>query len=104
MKITIELPDELVESLETEWADVPRRILELAAVEGRRCEELGSHEVAWMLGFTSAMEADEFVAAACKATDALTEEERRRKYEKAEAMLERVRVRPVRKPGWEPLL
>ena len=56
MKITIELPDELVESLETEWAD------------------------------------------------ALTEEERRRKYEKAEAMLERVRVRPVRKPGWEPLL
>lgn len=34
MKVAVELPDDIVQQLETAWHDMPHRVLEAVAVEG----------------------------------------------------------------------
>ncbi len=49
MSVTIELPEEIEQQLETEWGNLPRRALEALAVEGYRSGALSAGQVAEML-------------------------------------------------------
>lgn len=58
MSITIELPEEIEQQLETEWGNLPRRALEALAVEGYRSGALTGAQVRLMLGYETSMEVD----------------------------------------------
>ena len=49
MNVAIELPEDILHQLETEWRDVPRRVLEAIAVEGYRSGALTQGQVGQML-------------------------------------------------------
>lgn len=61
MSVTIELPEEIEQQLETEWGDLPRRALEAVALEGYRSGALTLAQLRRMLGFATRMEADAFL-------------------------------------------
>jgi predicted HTH domain antitoxin len=51
--ITVEVPDQIVQQLESEgWQDLPRRALEAIALEAYRQEILSSGQVGKMLGMS----------------------------------------------------
>lgn len=58
MSVTIELPEEIEQQLETEWGDLPRRALEALAIEGYRSGALTQAQVRRMLGYETSMEVD----------------------------------------------
>jgi predicted HTH domain antitoxin len=49
MSVTIELPEEIEQQLQTEWKNLSRRALEALAVEGYRSGALSSGQVGQML-------------------------------------------------------
>ena len=49
MSVTIELPEEIEQQLETEWKNLPRRALEALAVEGYRTGALSRGQVGQIL-------------------------------------------------------
>jgi predicted HTH domain antitoxin len=49
MNVAIELPDDIMRQLESEWTDVPRRVLEAVAVEGYRSGALTRGQIQRML-------------------------------------------------------
>ncbi|MEW6129463.1 MAG: UPF0175 family protein [Acidobacteriota bacterium] len=49
MNIAVELPDDVARQLETEWRDLPRRVLEAIAVEGYRSGALSRGQVQQIL-------------------------------------------------------
>ncbi|BDI30408.1 hypothetical protein CCAX7_24590 [Capsulimonas corticalis] len=51
MSITIELPQNIEQHLQTEWGELPRRVLEAVAVEGYRQEVLTRGQVGELLSF-----------------------------------------------------
>lgn len=61
MSVTIELPAEIEQQLETEWGNLPRRALEAVALEGYRSGALTLAQLRRMLGFETRMEADAFL-------------------------------------------
>lgn len=61
MQITLEIPDEIANSLGTHLSDVPRRLLELFAAESYRKGTLGAGQIRQMLGFTSRWETYDFL-------------------------------------------
>lgn len=61
MSVTIVLPEEIEQQLETEWGDLPRRALEAVALEGYRSGALTLAQFRRMLGFETRMEADTFL-------------------------------------------
>lgn len=61
MQVTIELPEDLAQQLQEKWGDVPRHLLETAAVEGYRSGELTRYQVRLMLAFETRMEVDAFL-------------------------------------------
>ena len=61
MSVTIELPEEIEQQLETEWGNLPRRALEAVALEGYRSGALTLAQLRRMLGFKTRMEADAFL-------------------------------------------
>ena len=61
MSVTIELPEEIEQQLETEWGNLPRRALEAVALEGYRSGALTLAQLRRMLGFETRMEADAFL-------------------------------------------
>ncbi|HEX8844515.1 MAG TPA: UPF0175 family protein [Pyrinomonadaceae bacterium] len=61
MSVTIELPKEIEQQLETEWGNLPRRALEAVALEGYRSGALTLAQLRRMLGFETRMEADAFL-------------------------------------------
>ncbi|HEV7844102.1 MAG TPA: UPF0175 family protein [Pyrinomonadaceae bacterium] len=61
MSVTIELPEEIEQQLETEWGNLPRRALEAVALEGYRSGALTLSQLRRMLGFETRMEADAFL-------------------------------------------
>lgn len=61
MSVTIELPKEIEQQLETEWGNLPRRALEAVALEGYRSGALTLSQLRRMLGFETRMEADAFL-------------------------------------------
>jgi predicted HTH domain antitoxin len=58
MEIRLEIPDDLVEMLQTRPEDLPRRVLESLAADAYRAGILTSAEVQRMLGFETRWETD----------------------------------------------
>jgi predicted HTH domain antitoxin len=61
MEMLLRVPDDIVETLEARWADLPRRAVELLAVDSYRDGTLTTAEVQRMLGFETRMQTDEFL-------------------------------------------
>ena len=61
MAVTIELPEEIEQQLETEWGNLPRRALEAVALEGYRSGALTLSQLRRMLEFETRLEADAFL-------------------------------------------
>ena len=53
MQVTLDLPDDISEALEGQWADLPRQALEALAVEGYRTGALTEGQVRRLLGLDS---------------------------------------------------
>lgn len=51
-RFAVELPDDIAQRLESEWSNVPRRMLEAVAAEGYRSGALSHGQVARMLGLS----------------------------------------------------
>jgi hypothetical protein len=62
MTLTLQLPDHVAAMLEDAWDDLPRATLESLAVEGYRNGRLSCAQVGEMLGHTSRVESEEFLA------------------------------------------
>ncbi|MCB1094693.1 MAG: UPF0175 family protein [Verrucomicrobiae bacterium] len=52
MNVTIEIPDRIAAALSSKGADVPRRVLEMLAVDGYRNGELSRGQVSEMLALS----------------------------------------------------
>ncbi len=61
MQITLELPDEIANSLGIHLDGVPRRLLELFAVDSYQKGTLGAGQIRRMLGFTSRWQTYDFL-------------------------------------------
>ena len=61
MNVSIELPEDISQTLQSEWGDVPRRTLEALAIEGYRSNVLTESQIRRMLGFQSRIEVHEFL-------------------------------------------
>jgi predicted HTH domain antitoxin len=61
MAVRIDLPEDIEETLEKQWGDVPRHALEALAIEGYRQSVLTRSQVRRMLGFETRAEVDEFM-------------------------------------------
>jgi hypothetical protein len=62
MQVTIELPDDIAQHLQSRWGpDVPRGVLETIATEGYRSGELSHAQVMRLLGLTHRTETDAFL-------------------------------------------
>lgn len=62
MAITIELPEEIEQQLQTDWTELERHALEGFVVEAFRSGKLSSHEVGQALGLTSQWDAIDFLS------------------------------------------
>jgi len=62
MAITIELPREIEQQLQSQWTDLARHALEGLVTEAFRQGKLSSHEVALALGMGSRREAMAFLS------------------------------------------
>ena len=63
MRITLDLPDDIVETLRMKWHDLPRAALESLAVEAYRSQALTAAQVRRLLNFETRMQVDEFLKA-----------------------------------------
>jgi len=61
MEVRINIPDEIAAQLQPNGGDISRKLLEMAALEGYKSEELSAYQVQQMLGFQTRMEVDEFL-------------------------------------------
>ena len=61
MQITIELPEDIAEGLESKWKDLPRAALESLALEAYRSRALTAAQLRRLLGFRTRMEVDAFL-------------------------------------------
>lgn len=61
MKLTLELPDEIEQTLRTQWSNLPRHALEALAVAAYRSEVLTIRQIQQMLGFASRWDTEEFL-------------------------------------------
>jgi predicted HTH domain antitoxin len=61
MAVKIDLPEDIEESLEKKWGNLPRHALEALAIEGYRAGVLGRSQVRRMLGFETRAEVDELM-------------------------------------------
>jgi hypothetical protein len=61
MEITLNLPEDIVQGLESKWKDLPRAALESVALEGYRSGALTSVQVRRLLGFGTRHELDGFL-------------------------------------------
>lgn len=61
MAVNIDLPEDIEETLEKQWGDLPRHALESLAIEGYRTGALSRSQVRRMLGFETRSEVDEFM-------------------------------------------
>ena len=57
MRVTIDLPDDISESLRSHWGNVSRRALEALAAEGYRTGVLTETQITRLLGFESRFQA-----------------------------------------------
>jgi predicted HTH domain antitoxin len=61
MAVQIDLPEDIEESLEKKWGNLPRHALEALAIEGYRTRVLSRSQVRRMLGFETRTEVDELM-------------------------------------------
>ena len=61
MQITIELPEDIVEGLESRWKDLPRAALESLALEAYRSHALAAAQLCRLLAFETRMQVDAFL-------------------------------------------
>ena len=61
MQITIELPEDIVEGLESRWKDLPRAALESLALEAYRSHALAAAQLRRLLAFETRMQVDAFL-------------------------------------------
>ncbi|NES24037.1 MAG: UPF0175 family protein [Symploca sp. SIO3E6] len=61
MQITIDLPEEIANTIGTKWDDFPRKALECIAIEAYRQEIITSAQVGRMLNIPSRYEVDAFL-------------------------------------------
>ena len=61
MQITLEVPEDIAQGLESSWKDVPRVALESLALEGYRSGGLTAAQLRRLLGFETRMQVDAFL-------------------------------------------
>ena len=61
MRITLELPEDIAEGLESKWKDLPRAALESLALEAYRSHALTAAQIRRLLGFETRMQVDAFL-------------------------------------------
>ena len=61
MQITLELPEDIAEGLESRWKDLPRAALESLALEAYRARALTAAQLRRLLGFDTRMQVDAFL-------------------------------------------
>ena len=61
MQITLELPEDIAEGLESRWKDLPRAALESLALEAYRSRALTAAQIRRLLGFETRMQVDTFL-------------------------------------------
>ncbi|MDQ2688017.1 MAG: UPF0175 family protein [Armatimonadota bacterium] len=61
MQVTLELPDDIAQQLQSPSRDIPRRVLEAIALNGYRSEELTHAQVMRLLQFRNRLETDAFL-------------------------------------------
>ena len=61
MRITIELPEDIVVRLESKWKDLPRAALESLALEAYRSRALTAAQLRRLLVFETQMQVDAFL-------------------------------------------
>ena len=61
MQITLELPEDIAQGLESKWKDLPRVALESLALEAYRSHALTASQLRRLLGFETRMQVDAFL-------------------------------------------
>jgi hypothetical protein len=61
MQITLELPEDIAQGLESKWRDLPRAALESLALEAYRSRALTAAQLRRLLGFQTRMQVDAFL-------------------------------------------
>jgi hypothetical protein len=61
MQITLELPEDIAQGLESKWKDLPRAALESLALEAYRSHALTAAQLRRLLGFETRMQVDAFL-------------------------------------------
>ncbi len=61
MQITLELPEDIAQGLESKWKDLPRAALESLALEAYRSHALTSAQLRRLLGFETRTRVDTFL-------------------------------------------
>ncbi len=61
MQITLELPEDIAEGLESKWKDLTRAALESLALEAYRSHALTAAQLRRLLAFETRMEVDAFL-------------------------------------------
>jgi len=61
MQITLELPEDIAQRLESRWKDLPRAALESLALEAYRSRVLTAASLRSLLGFETRMHVDAFL-------------------------------------------
>jgi len=61
MQITLELPEDIAQGLESTWKDLPRAALESLALEAYRSHALTTEQLRRLLGFQTRMHVDAFL-------------------------------------------
>ena len=61
MQITLELPEDIAQGLESKWKDLPRAALESLALEAYRFRALTAAQLRRLLGFETGIQVDAFL-------------------------------------------
>lgn len=61
MEVTITLPDDVAQRLQTQWDDLPRHVLEELVLDGYRAHLLGEADIRRLLGFETRFEVHDFL-------------------------------------------
>jgi hypothetical protein len=61
MQITLELPEDIAQGMESKWKDLPRAALESLALEAYRSRAITAAQLRRLLGFETRMQVDTFL-------------------------------------------
>ena len=61
MQITLDLPQDIAQELESRWKDLPRAVLESVALEAYSSRALTAAQLRRLMGFETSMQVDAFL-------------------------------------------